>query len=105
MRHRKYSIRIQDRGESIAYVDADVELLLERTHVNGHRLYCASTSTLPFEKRRDVTENLCEYFETKTQATIYVLDEADRDRHAFEALFAELVAAGHKITVELDSVE
>lgn len=107
---RQYSITIQHRGEEMLYVDGDVELQLERTHANGHRLYCNDTSgatgpALPFGKRREVILNLCDFFDTKAAPTIFVVDERDKDRRELELLFAGLVSQGHKVGVEYDSAQ
>lgn len=109
MTERKYKIQIVGRGEDMVYSDNDLELSLERTYCNGHRLYCSNTSgehgapAIPFIKRKEIIENLCEHFNTKKEPSIFVLDEADKDRKELERLFADLVSNGHKITVEYDS--
>jgi hypothetical protein len=105
-----YSVRIVGRGEEMVYADGDGELHLERTHCNGHRLFCDNTSgaarpALAFAKRREVIVNLCDFFKTKESATIFVVDEADKDHGQLEALFAELVSVGHKVAVEYDSAQ
>lgn len=111
MTERKYKIQIVGRGEEMIYSEPDLELGLERTYINGHRLYCNNTSgeyggpALPFLKRKEIIENLCEYFNTKTEPSIFVLDETDKDRKELEHLFAELVSKGNKITVEYDSAK
>ena len=107
---KQYTIQIQGRGEEMVYADGDIQLQLERTYCNGHRLFCDNTSgangpALPFNTRRKVILNLCEYFNTKDDPTIFVLDERDKDREALEMLFAELASQGHKVTVEYDSAE
>lgn len=110
MAAKDYSIQIQGRGEEMVYADGEVELHLERTYCNGHRLYCDNTSgvngpALAFGKRRELILNLCEFFNTKDAPTIFVLDEADKDRHQLEMLFTNLLSQGHKVSVEYDSVE
>jgi hypothetical protein len=105
----KYEIEIMGRGEEMLYRDGDIELLLERTYCDGHRLFCDSTSgvrgglVLPFGKRRQIIENLCDFFDTKNKPSIFVVDEADKDRHALEQLFKDLVSQGNKLSVEYDS--
>jgi hypothetical protein len=105
----KYEIEIVGRGEVILYSDGDIELSLDRTYFDGHRLFCDSTSgvrggpVLPFEKRRQIIENLCDYFDTKNEPSIFVLDEADKDRKALERLFEDLISQGNKLSVEYDS--
>ena len=105
----KYEIEIMGRGEEMVYRDGDIELLLERTYCDGNRLYCDSTSgvrggpVLPFIQRRQIIENLCDFFDTKNKPTIFVLDEADKDRQALEQLFKDLVSIGNKLSVEYDS--
>jgi hypothetical protein len=111
MTERKYKIQIAGRGENMVYSDSDLELSLERTYCNGHRLYCNNTAgehggpALPFVKRREIIENLCEYFDTKNEPSIFVLDETDKDRKELEHLFSNLASKGHKITVEYDSAK
>jgi hypothetical protein len=106
----KYQIEIIGRGEEVLYSDGDIELSLERTYFDGHRLYCNSIirvrggHDLPFKKRRQIIENLCEYFDTKNKPSIFVLDEADKDRQALERLFKDLISQGNKLSVEYDSV-
>ena len=91
------------------YSDGDIELLLERTYCDGHRVFCDSTlgvrggPVLPFEKRRQIIENLCDYFEMKNNPSIFVLDQADKDRQALERLFKNLISQGNKLSVEYDS--
>ena len=69
----KYEIEIIGRGEEMLYTDGDIELLLDRTYCDGHRLFCDSTigvrggPVLPFRKRRQIIENLCDYFDTKNK--------------------------------------
>jgi hypothetical protein len=105
----KYEIEIIGRGEEVLYSDGDIELSLERTYCDGHRLYCNSIIgvhgglVLPFVKRRQIIENLCDYFDTKNEPSIFVLDEADKDRQALERLFKDLRSQGHKLSVEYDS--
>lgn len=105
----KYEIEIMGRGEEMLYRDGDIELLLERTYCDGHRLFCDSTSgvrggpVLPFIQRRRIIENLCDFFDTKNKPTIFVLDEADKDRQALEQLFKDLASLGNKLSVEYDS--
>ncbi|MGD8814661.1 MAG: hypothetical protein PVI78_09320 [Anaerolineales bacterium] len=104
-----YEIEIIGRGEEMLYSDGDIELMLERTYCDGHRLFCDSTRgvrggpALPFEKRRQILENLCDYFDTKNEPSIFVLDEADKDRQALEQLFQDLISQGNKLSVEYDS--
>ena len=111
MLDRNYRIQILGRGEDMLYSDSELELNLQRTYCNGHRLYCNDTSgecgwpALPFAKRREIIENLCEYFNTKKEPSTFVLDEADKDRIELELLFSNLIAEGHKITVEYDSAK
>ena len=111
MTERKYKIQIVGRGEDMIYSDSDLELSLERTFCDGHRLFCDNTAgghggpTLPFAKRQEIIENLCEYFGTKKEPSIFVLDEADKDRKELEHLFSDLVLKGHKIEVEYDSAK
>lgn len=108
---RDYSIQILGRGEDMVYRDGEGEVPLQRTYMNGHRLYCADTSgdgfgaALPFARRRRIIENLCEHFKTRSSETIFVLDVRDKDRAALQALFEGLRAAGHRIRVESDSAE
>ena len=52
-----------------------------------------------------IIRNLCDYFDTKHEPSIFVLDERDKDRTQLESLFSELVSEGHRITVEYDSAE
>jgi hypothetical protein len=105
----KYKIEIVGRGEEMLYSDGEVELSLVRTYSDGHRLFCDSISgvrdglVLPFEKRRQIIEDLCDYFDTKNRPSIFVIDEADRDRQALELLFRDLISQGNKISVEYDS--
>jgi hypothetical protein len=105
----KYKIEIVGRGEEMLYSDGEVELSLDRTYCDGHRLFCDSTLgvrdglALPFKKRRQIIENLCDYFDTKNRPSIFVIDEADRDRQALELLFRDLISQGNKISVEYDS--
>jgi hypothetical protein len=105
----KYEIEIIGRGEEVRYSDGDIELSLERTYGDGHRLFCNSIirvrgePVLPFIKRRQIIENLCDYFDTKNEPSIFVLDEADKDRQALERLFKDLISQGHKLSVEYDS--
>jgi len=105
----KYEIEIIGRGEEISYSDGDIELSLDRTYCEGHRLFCDSTIgvrdglVLPFKKRRQIIENLCDYFDTKNEPSIFVLDEADKDRQALEQLFKDLISQGNKLSVEYDS--
>jgi hypothetical protein len=105
----KYRIEIIGRGEEMLYSDSDVELSLDRTYCDGHRLFCDSTvgvrggPVLPFEKRRQIIENLCDYFDTKSKPSIFVLDEADKDRKTLERLFEDLISQGNKLSVEHDS--
>ena len=105
----KYEIKIIGRGEEMLYADGDIELLLVRTYCDGHRLFCDSTTgvhsglVLPFKKRRQIIENLCDYFDTKNKPSIFVLDEADKDRQALEQLFKDLISQGNKLSVEYDS--
>lgn len=111
MTGRTYRIKIIGRGEEVLYSDNDLELSLERTYCNGHRLYCNNTAgeyggpSLPFNKRLEIIENLCEYFDTKTERSIFVLDEADKDKEELIRLFSDLLSKGHKITVEYDSAK
>ena len=105
----KYEIEIIGRGEEILYSDGDIELSIDRTYCEGHRLFCDSTTgvsggpVLLFEKRRQIIENLCDYFDTKNEPSIFVIDEADKDRQALERLFKDLISHGHKLSVEYDS--
>ena len=62
-----------------------------------------SGPVLPFKKRRQIIENLCDYFDTKNKPSIFVLDEADKDRQALERLFKDLISQGNKLSVEYDS--
>lgn len=104
-----YEIEIVGRGEEMLYSDGDIELSLDRTYCDGHRLFCDSIvgvrggPALPFTKRRQIIENLCDYFDTKNKASIFVLDVADKDRHALERLFKDLISLGNKLSVEYDS--
>ncbi|MGD8815071.1 MAG: hypothetical protein PVI78_11425 [Anaerolineales bacterium] len=104
-----YKIDIIGRGEEMLYSDGDIELTLVRTYCDGHRIFCNSTLgihgglVLPVKKRRQIIENLCDYFDTKIKALIFVLDEADKDRQALERLFEDLISQGHKLSVEYDS--
>jgi hypothetical protein len=74
-----------------------------------HRLFCDSTIgiydglVLPYKKRRQIIENLCDYFDTKNKPSIFVLDEADKDRQELERLFQDLISQGNRISVEYDS--
>ena len=105
----KYEIEIIARGEEMLYSDSDVELTLVRTYMKGHRLFCDSTIgiydglVLPYKKRRQIIENLCDYFDTKNEPSIFVLDEADKDRQALERLFNDLISQGNQLSVEYDS--
>jgi len=105
----KYEIEIIGRGEEILYSDSDIELSLDRTYCDGHRLFCDSIGgvrggpLLPFSKRRQIIENLCDYFDTKNKASILVLDVADKDRQELERLFKDLISQGNKLSVEYDS--
>lgn len=105
----KYEIEIIARGEEMLYSDSDVELTLVRTYMKGHRLFCDSTIgihdglVLPYKKRRQIIENLCDYFDTKNKPSIFVLDEADKDRKELERLFQDLISQGNRISVEYDS--
>ena len=47
--------------------------------------------------------NLCAEFGTTQEPIIFVIHEDDGDRVQFEELFRELIAKGHKITIEQDS--
>jgi len=104
-----YEIEIIGRGEEMLYSDDDIELSLDRTYCDGHRLFCDSTigfrggPVLPFKKRRQIIENLCDYFDTKNKSSIFVLDEDDKDRQALERLFKDLISEGNKLSVEYDS--
>ena len=105
----KYKIEPVGRGEEMLYSDSDIELSLERTYCDGHRLFCNSFievrggPLIPFSKRRQIIENICDYFDTKNAASIFVLDVADKDRQALEQLFKDLISKGHKLSVEYDS--
>jgi hypothetical protein len=107
----KYTVQSTGRGEEIVYADHDLALSLTRTYCDGHRLFCIDTATapgggpLPFRKRQEVIENLCEYFNTVARPSIFVIDEADRDREKLAKLFSNLVSKGHQISVEYDSAE
>jgi hypothetical protein len=104
-----YEIEIIGRGEELLYSDGDIELTLDRTYCDGHRLFCDSTiggrggPVIPFKKRRQIIENLCDYFDTKNVPVIFVLDEADKDRKALERLFKDLISQGNELSVEYDS--
>ena len=104
-----YKIEIIGRGEEMLYTDSDIELLLTRTYCDGHRLFCESTTgvhnglVLPFNKRRQIIENLCEFFDTKNKPSIFVIDEADKDLQALERLFKDLISQGNKLSLEYDS--
>ncbi len=100
-----YTIRIQGRGDEVIYTDAEVRLQLDRTLDFGHRLYCDNTTHLPLPKRQEIITHLCEHFRTQSEPTIFVLDETDKDREVLNAFLGELIAAGHQLTVELDSEE
>lgn len=100
-----YTLRIVGRGENIAYRDSSGELWLQRTYNRVNRLYCGDTQKLPFSRRKAVVENLCDYFHTLSEPSVFVLDEGDKDRKDLEALFDRLVGGGHKITVEYDSAK
>ncbi len=103
-----FIIDIKGRGEEMIYSDNDLKLSLERTYCDGHRLYCTNTirddagMLIPFEKRKNIFENLCAYFDTKNNSSIFVLDEIDKDRKELENFFTNLISGGHKITVEYD---
>ena len=105
----EYKIEIIGRGEEMVYTDGDIELLLVRTYCDGHRLFCDSTTgvhsglVLSLDKRRQIIENLCDYFDTKNKPSIFVLDEADKDLQALERLFKVLISQGNKLSVEYDS--
>ena len=105
----EYKIEIIGRGEEMVYTDGDIELLLVRTYCDGHRLFCDSTTgvhsglVLSFDKRRQIIENLCDYFDTKNKPSIFVLDEADKDLQMLERLFKDLISQGNKLSVEYDS--
>ena len=111
MKERKYQIQILGRGEDMLYSDSNLEIYLETTYLNGQRLYCSNTVegsgklAISFLKRREIIENLCEYFKTTSEPTIFVLDIADKDREEFEHFFENLISIGHKITVEYDSAK
>ena len=60
---------------------------------------------LSFGKRKDIINNLCDYFDTIVEPVIFVVDEADENRKELEQLFSGLVSKGHKITVEYDSAK
>lgn len=111
MAERKYNIRIVGHGEEMFYTDGNLRLWLETTYCDGHRLYCSNTTSddtgveLAFSKRKNIIQNLCDYFDTKLTSTIFVLDEDDKDRCELELLFSDLVSNGHKIVVEYDSTE
>ena len=104
-----YKIEIIARGEEMIYTDGDLEIILDRTYCDGHRLFCESTTgvhnglVLPFRKRKQIIENLCDYFDTMNKPSIFVLDEADKDRQALERLFKDLISQGNKLYVEYDS--
>ncbi len=108
---REYSIQIHGRGEDMTYRDQDIELALERTYCNGHRLFCDNTqkdnngNLLPLEKRIAIINNLCDYFKTKESASIFVLDSADKDHANLESYLASLAKTGHKVSIESDSAE
>ncbi len=98
-----YQISIYDRGESIAYHDGEGDLWLQLGYGRTARLYCSDTQRLPFARRKTVAKNLCDYFGKKSEPLVFILDEADQDRDAFESLFARLRAEGKQVSVELDS--
>lgn len=105
----KYEIKLTDRGEGILYSDGEIVILMDRTYCDGHRLYCDSIGSLrrgpvlPFSKRKQIIQNLCDYFATKKEPTIFVLDEADKDLQSLESLFEDLSSRGHKLFVEYDN--
>jgi len=93
----------------MTYSTDNIKLSLDRTYCNGHRLFCDNTygvhgePKLPFETRRSIIEDLCDYFETKNEPSIFVLDETDEDRQALERLFEELISQGNRLIIEYDS--
>jgi hypothetical protein len=103
--NKRYTLQIVGRGEDMTYRDSHGELWLQRTGGDANRLYCSDTANEPFTRRKEITENLCDYCETLEKRSIVVLDEADKDRPALEQYFAGLVRAGHKTSVEYDSAE
>lgn len=112
MSGKRYSIESSAgaRLEGFRYSDSEVELDVRQTWCDGHRIYCDDISLrnnrpLLFSKRREVIQNLCEHFGTKDELTIFVIDQRDKDFGELNALFAQLIAQGHNISVEHDSEE
>lgn len=100
-----YTIRIQGHGDELIYTDAEVRLEMDRTLNFGHRLYCDNTIHLPLAKREEIIARLCEHFRTKTEPTIFVMDEKDKDREALTTFLNGLTTEGHQLTIEIDSEE
>ncbi len=100
-----YTLRTYGIGEDIAYSDSSGELWLQMSYNRVRRFYCRDTEKLPLGRRKEVVENLCDYFQTRLEPSVFVLDERDKDRKELEDLFARLVGEDHKITVEYDSAE
>jgi len=104
-------IKIHGRGEEVSYKDSDLELPLQRTYCDGHRLYCADTerdidgSPIPLRKRIQIINNLCAYFQSKSNENVFVLDEADKDRKDIISHIEKLSKKGHKVSIESDSAE
>jgi hypothetical protein len=93
----------------MTYMDSDLELPLQRTYCDGHRLYCVDTekdiggSPIPLKKRIQIINNLCEYFLSKKNENIFVLDEADKDHKGIISYIDKLSKKGHKVSTEIDS--
>ena len=106
---KNFSIKIHGRGEDMTYRDSDLELPLQRTYCDGHRLYCVDTekdiggSPIPLKKRIQIINNLCEYFLSKESETIFVLDEVDKDCKDIVLYIEKLSKNGHKVSIESDS--
>jgi hypothetical protein len=106
-----YEIEIKGRGEDFLYRRDGLEVALDRTYCDGHRLFCDCTSGkrgfphLPISIRQQIILDLCDYFDSLSNPLIYVIDELDPNRIELEQLFDTLITKGHKISVEYDSEE
>ncbi len=105
MTRRGYTAQYYGHIESLDYRDGYGQLWLQCTHTGTPRVYCTDTAELPFSRREQVLENLCDYFETAANPAIVVVDKADKDRKELEQLITRLAAEGQKITIEYETAE
>ena len=105
----KYSIEFIERGEQFRYTGRGLSLVLERTYCRGHRIFTQSIAAgageppLSFAERSQVLRDLCEFFETCRNETVFVIWDTDPHRRELETLLAKLQADGELISIERDN--